>query len=265
MFISVDIISCLSLFQSKTTITRFIRKNNFKCQNPTKKIILTEKQKKDRIEFVKTNISRDWSKIIFSDEKKFNLRGTDSYFKYWGNTNNEKKMLNRNNFNDGGIMVHLTTSYNGMILLVEIQDRFNSEKFCDPIKNKVLPLVPPYFPHSHFIFQQDNCPIHKSAYSRMFFKRKKIETLNWPSSSPDLNICENIFAYLSQKLYSCGKVYQSKNDLWENLSRVFKEVEIEYIRKLYDSMSRRMCDVLTGQGKLTNYQLTFFLNIFLIF
>ena len=33
----------------------------------------------------------------------------------------------------------------------------------------------------------------------------------------------------------------------------FKEVEIEYIMKLYDSMSRRMCDVLSGKGKLTNY------------
>ena len=33
------------------------------------------KTKKDRIEFVKTNISRDWSKVIFSDLKKFNLRG----------------------------------------------------------------------------------------------------------------------------------------------------------------------------------------------
>ena len=73
----VDIISGLNQFQSKTTITRFIRKNNFKCQNPTKKIILTEKQKKDRIEFVKTNISRDWSKVIFSDGKNFNLRGPD--------------------------------------------------------------------------------------------------------------------------------------------------------------------------------------------
>ena len=155
-------------------------------------------------------------------------------------------------------MVHLTTSYNGMISLVEMQDKLNSEKFCNLIENKVLPLVPPYFPDSHFIFQQDNCPIHKSAYCRMFFKRKNIETLNWPSRSPDLNICENIFVYLSQKLYSGGKVYQSKNDLWKILSRVFKKVEIEYIRKLYNSMNRRMCDVLIGQGKLTNYKLTIF-------
>ena len=87
----------------------------------------------------------------------------------------------------------------------------------------------------------------------MFFKLKNIETLNWPSCSPDLKICKNIFAYLNQKLYSEGKLYQSKNDLWKNLSRVFREVEIEYIRKLYDSMSQRMYDVLIEQGKLTNY------------
>ena len=46
-----------------------------------------------------TNISRDWSNVIFSDENKINLRGQDSYFKYWGNTNDEKKMLIRNKFN----------------------------------------------------------------------------------------------------------------------------------------------------------------------
>ena len=162
-------------------------------------------------------------------------------------------------------MVHLTTSYNGMISLVEMQDKFNSEKFCNQIENKVLPLVPLYFPDSHFIFQQDNCPIHKSAYSRMFFKRKNIETLNQPSRSPDLN--KRIYSriYLNEKLYSGDKVYQSKNDLWENLSMVFKEVEIEYIRKLYYSMSRRICDVLIGQGKLTNYLIFFFKNFFFIF
>ena len=122
-------------------------------------------------------------------------------------------MLTRNKFNGGGIMVHLTTSYNGVISLVEMQDRFNSEKIFNLIKNKVPPLVPPYFPNSHFIFQLDNCLIHKSSYGRMLFEQKNIKTLNWPSRSPYLNICENIFAYLSQKLYSGGKVDQSKNDL----------------------------------------------------
>ena len=87
----------------------------------------------------------------------------------------------------------------------------------------------------------------------MFFLRRGIETLDWPSRSTDLNICENIFAYLSKKLYSGGKTYKNKDDLWDNLSRAFRETDLEYIRKLYDSMSNRMCDVLIEGRKLTKY------------
>ena len=150
-------------------------------------------------------------------------------------------------------MVHLTTSYNGLIYMVEMQEKFDSKKFCELMDRDLLPLILPYLPDQQFIFQQDNCPIHKSTYGRMFFLRRGIETLDWPSRSPDLNICENIFAYLSQKLYSGGKTYKNKDDLWDNLLRAFRETDLEYIRKLYDSMSNRMCDVLIEGGKLTKY------------
>ena len=64
-----DIISNLHLNQSKTTITRFLKKHNFKSQSPTKKNILNEIQKKNRIIFVKKNINMDWKKVVFSEEK----------------------------------------------------------------------------------------------------------------------------------------------------------------------------------------------------
>ena len=70
-----DIISSLNLNQNKITITRFLKKHNFKSQSPTKKIILNEIQKKNRIIFVKKNINMDWKKVVFSDKKKLNLRG----------------------------------------------------------------------------------------------------------------------------------------------------------------------------------------------
>ena len=71
--------------------------------------------------------------------------------------------------------------------------------------------------------------------------------------SPDLNIWENIFAYLRKKIYSGGKTYKNKDNLWDNLSRAFRETDLEYTRKLYNSMSNRMCDVLIESGKLTKY------------
>ena len=100
----------------------------------------------------------------------------------------------------------------------------------------------------------------------MFFKGENIKTLNWPSRSPGLNIFENIFAYLSKKLYPGGKLCirvrmtYGKFCLWG-----FREGEIEYIKKLYDSMSRKMYDVLIGQSKLTNYKFFFFKYFSLFF
>ena len=66
----LDIISALNLFQSKITITRFLRENNFKCQNPTKKIILTEKLKKTESNSSK-QIFQEIGQMLYFLMKKF--------------------------------------------------------------------------------------------------------------------------------------------------------------------------------------------------
>ena len=40
------------------------------------------------------------------------------------------------------------------------------------MEDKVLPLIALYLEDSQYIFQQDNCHVHKSAYSSVWFKRK---------------------------------------------------------------------------------------------
>ena len=87
----------------------------------------------------------------------------------------------------------------------------------------------------------------------MFFKKKRNRTIGLPSRSHDLNQCEKIFACLSQKLYSGGKTYKNIDGLWDNLSKDFRETDLKYSRKLYDSMYNRICDVLIEVGKLTKY------------
>ena len=50
----------------------------------------------------------------------------------------------------------------------------------------------------------DNCPIHVSTLCQEFFIESGINVLDWPSYSPDLNIIENIWAYLSKEIYGQG-------------------------------------------------------------
>ena len=69
--------------------TRTIRHLN-KEKNKHKKIIhrprLTMKHKEKRLEYAcqyQTMRAKEWHKVVFSDEKKFNLYGPEVFEKYW--------------------------------------------------------------------------------------------------------------------------------------------------------------------------------------
>ena len=52
---------------------------------------LTEAHKIKRIDFAKKHLMwrEEWANIIFTDEKKFNLDGSDGYKCYWHNPDKE--------------------------------------------------------------------------------------------------------------------------------------------------------------------------------
>ena len=51
--------------------------------------------------------------------------------------------------------------------------------------------------NSKSIFQQDNCPAHKSKGVSKWFTENEIKLLIWPPQSLDLNIIENVWAALT--------------------------------------------------------------------
>lgn len=85
--------------------------------------------------------------------------------------------------------------------------------------------------------------------------------MTWPPSSPDLNPIENLWALLKWEIYSEGKQYTSLNSVWEAVVAAAQKVERQQIKKLTDSMNRRLVTVIGYIGHCFIY----FLNVKCLF
>ena len=180
------------------------------------------------------------------------MDGPDGGSYYWGDKDTFIVKDNRN-FGGGSLMIHLTVSYDGPIILNEIKGRIDSEKYIELLEERVLSIIDLHYSRSSFIWQQGNASIHVSKSSREFFEKQHINVLDWPARSPDLNIVENMFSYISRRVYSDNREFSSPNELWDEISDGVTNIPKEYIDSLYNSVGKRFCEVLLGQGRATEY------------
>jgi transposase len=238
---------------STNTISRFLNDSDITNKSPTKAIVLTRQQKECRLEFANKNIFNDFSKVFFSDEKRFCLDGPDHYKKVWTKKNDQTAIVNRSQAGRKGIMIHMVIAFNSNGFINEMVGNFNSADFIHLFDEKILPLIEDPIRNHGYIFQQDNCPIHVSKETKQYFAEKEIETLHWPPRSPDLNIIEIVFSILTRIIYKNGAVYQNCNELWAAISKAHIELSTTEINNLYYSIQDRLLSVIEKGGGMTKY------------
>ena len=123
------------------------------------------------------NWSREqWSKVLFSDESKFMLFGSDG-IRYVrrpkSHRNDPKYQLPTVKHGGGNVMVwgYFNRDFIGPIHLIDEQKYVQ-----DIIKDVMLPPAKDKMPRG-WIFQQDNDPKHTSTLVKDFFKTKKIRLM----------------------------------------------------------------------------------------
>ena len=77
--------------------------------------------------------------------------------------------------------------------------------------------------------------------------------MEWPAQSPDLNIIENIWPYMKWELEKSAVDIATKNDLLREIQSVWRNIELDYIRNLYQSIPDRLDNVIKMKGHLTKY------------
>jgi hypothetical protein len=111
-----------------------------------------------------------------------------------------------------------------------------------------------------FIFQQDNDPKHSSKLVTRFLEEKKIEKLEWPSQSPDLNPIEHVWAKMKYDLR--GKTFRNKNELKAELKRMWENIDGEFLKKVISSIPKRIMEVVKAKGG--THHINFFVSSFFL-
>jgi hypothetical protein len=104
-----------------------------------------------------------------------------------------------------------------------------------------------------FIFQQDNARVHTARKVMEFFEEEKITVLPWPANSPDLNIIEHVWAYMKRRLGWYTERPDNLEDLWERVQEIWTNIPNDFLQKLYESMPKRLEEVIKHKGGNTKY------------
>ena len=75
--------------------------------------------------------------------------------------------------------------------------------------------------------------------------------LEWPGSSPDLNLIENAWNYMKNKVQEAQPT--NINSLKEVLTKLWIHMDAEYFKKLAESMLNRLRKVIQAKGHMTKY------------
>uniref|UniRef100_A0A914E2I8 Transposase n=1 Tax=Acrobeloides nanus TaxID=290746 RepID=A0A914E2I8_9BILA len=209
----------LDLTVSPETIRRTISKNPNLVRRKMKKApALKEVHKRRRLEWVRQNMNHDWSKMIWSDEKKFNLDGPDGYRYYWHDLRKEKRYFSRRVHGGGGVMVWGAFCQGGRLDLSFPDLRLNSQRYQEILQARLLP---PWqvLRQRGYEFMHDNAPSHASFQgprsTRAWLERHQVRVLPWPACSPDQNLIENIWGILGAKFTPTTRHTRPKKHSWK--------------------------------------------------
>ncbi len=134
---------------------------------------LTLHHKTERLRWAEEHMTWDDEclKVLFTDEKKFNLHGPDGMQYYWHDIRNEQQYYSTRVQGGGSVMIWGGFGFNGTTPLAFVTTRLNSGQYQDLLLECALPYGSDIC-GKNWIFQQDNGPCHSSKATKNWLKTK---------------------------------------------------------------------------------------------
>uniref|UniRef100_A0A1I7WX83 DDE_3 domain-containing protein n=1 Tax=Heterorhabditis bacteriophora TaxID=37862 RepID=A0A1I7WX83_HETBA len=99
----------------------------------------------------------------------------------------------------------------------------DSADYQDVLGHRLVPYVQ-RFPGVSFTFQQDNATIHTSRSTKTWLQDNSVDTMDWPSRSPDLNPMANLWVILVRRIYADNRQFETVKDIQSVICKAWNEV-----------------------------------------
>ena len=239
---------------SASTIARRLHDTGLHARRPLRRLPLTPQQRRHRLHWCGVRIPwspADWQRVIFSDESRFCLGADDQRIRVWrqrGQRQDERFIVSRHTSIRPGVMVWGAISYDGRSPLVFITGTLTAQRYVHEVLQPVaLPFVNA---RAGALFQQDNATPHTAGVSRACLEA--LDTLPWPSASPDLSPIENVWDAIGRSI-ATPPLPQNQQKLREQVQAAWDGLSQDTIRNLYHSMPRRLAACVRQHGGPTPY------------
>jgi transposase len=245
---------------SSSTIQRSLRRNGLRSRIRRKVPLLRATHRRKRLEFALEH--KDWSiddfrKVIWSDESKINVFGSDGRKYCWkrpGDKPREHHFLSTVKHGGGTIFLWGCMTTKGVGHLARIDGGLDSKLYKKILKGELLDTLKYYgFEKAEIIFQHDNDPKHTSKKIQRWLRRSDLNVMRWPSQSPDLNPIEHLWAELKRRIQNRRQSPSNKKELWEAIEEEWESIPSDFCNKLIDTMPARIYDVIKAKGGHTSW------------
>lgn len=251
---------------SRYTIRRRLQAAGLKLRSIRKKPYLNVMQRQRRIQWAKEHQAwsiEQWKRVLWSDETKISVFQNDGPQHVWRRVGeaDAPECTVATTKHPLSVMIWGCMAASGVGRLFVVEKTVNADVYIKNIlEGRMLPSARDLFPsqgvHASnsptFVFQQDNAPCHTARLCKEWFKKNKIDVLDWPGNSPDLNPIENLWSTLKRLV--ANERPSSKRTLIEAILKSWNHaVDATSLQNLVASMPRRCAAVIKAKGYATKY------------
>lgn len=221
---------------------------------------LTKKHRQQRYAFALAHKYwpvEDWKRVVWSGETKINRVGSDGRNWVWkkrGKGLSDHLVDETLKHGGGSLMFWGCFGWDGTGHSCRIDGKMDADLYVEIIEDELCNSLYHWnYNADDVIFQQDNNPKHTSKKAKQCFKENKIQVMEWPAQSPDLNPIEHLWDALKHTLATYRNAPSLMLEPWTRVQREWEALSEAECRNLVESMPNRVAVVLKAKGGYTKY------------